>query len=106
MKYCPIFKYSALLYFSVRSTNIVRTIESAKCLVAGLFQQEQRGRALILTPDFSSFLLLSIRSVFVVFLALTDVVTILTEAAESEVLYPNYHGCKMLKILCGYVDKI
>lgn len=40
------------------------------------------------------------------FLALTDVVTILTEAAESEVLYPNYHGCKMLKILCGYVFKI
>ncbi|TWW80926.1 lysophosphatidic acid phosphatase type 6 [Takifugu flavidus] len=57
----------------VRSTNIVRTIESAKCLVAGLFQQEQR-----------------------------DVVTILTEAAESEVLYPNYHGCKMLKMLCGH----
>ncbi|CAG05868.1 unnamed protein product, partial [Tetraodon nigroviridis] len=57
----------------VRSTNIVRTIESAKCLVAGLFQQEQE-----------------------------DVLTILTEAAESEVLYPNYHGCKMLKILCGH----
>lgn len=30
--------------FSVRSTNIVRTIESAKCLVAGLFQQKQKGR--------------------------------------------------------------
>lgn len=29
--------------FSVRSTNIVRTIESAKCLVAGLFQQKQKG---------------------------------------------------------------
>lgn len=37
---------------------------------------------------------------------LADVVTILTEAAESEVLYPNYHRCKMLKVLCGYVEKV
>uniref|UniRef100_UPI0037E739D1 lysophosphatidic acid phosphatase type 6 n=1 Tax=Semicossyphus pulcher TaxID=241346 RepID=UPI0037E739D1 len=54
----------------VRSTNIVRTIESAKCLVAGLFQQKQK-----------------------------DPVPILTSASESEILYPNYHGCKLLKIL-------
>ncbi|XP_028249460.1 lysophosphatidic acid phosphatase type 6 [Parambassis ranga] len=54
----------------VRSTNIVRTIESAKCLVAGLFQQKQKA-----------------------------IVPILTTAAESEILYPNYHGCKLLKIL-------
>ncbi|XP_074550447.1 lysophosphatidic acid phosphatase type 6 [Halichoeres trimaculatus] len=54
----------------VRSTNIVRTIESAKCLVAGLFQQKQK-----------------------------DPVPILTTEAESEILYPNYHGCKLLKIL-------
>lgn len=40
------------------------------------------------------------------FPVLADVVTILTEAAESEVLYPNYHGCKMLKTICGYVEKI
>ncbi|XP_052004599.1 lysophosphatidic acid phosphatase type 6-like [Xyrauchen texanus] len=56
----------------IRSTNIVRTIESAKCLVAGLFQQEQAG-----------------------------VVSILTEKAEKEVLYPNYHGCKLLGLLTG-----
>lgn len=56
----------------IRSTNIVRTIESAKCLVAGLFQQEQAG-----------------------------VVSILTDKAEKEVLYPNYHGCKLLKLLIG-----
>ncbi|NP_001103850.1 lysophosphatidic acid phosphatase type 6 [Danio rerio] len=56
----------------IRSTNIVRTIESAKCLVAGLFQQEQAG-----------------------------VVSILTDKAEKEVLYPNYHGCKLLKMLIG-----
>ncbi|TRY88164.1 hypothetical protein DNTS_026871, partial [Danionella cerebrum] len=56
----------------VRSTNIVRTIESAKCLVAGLFQQDQEG-----------------------------VVPILTDIAENEVLYPNYHGCKLLKMLMG-----
>uniref|UniRef100_A0A671W9Y0 Acid phosphatase 6, lysophosphatidic n=1 Tax=Sparus aurata TaxID=8175 RepID=A0A671W9Y0_SPAAU len=54
----------------VRSTNIVRTIESAKCLVAGLFQQKQK-----------------------------EIVPILTTEAESEILYPNYYGCKMLKIL-------
>lgn len=54
----------------VRSTNIVRTIESAKCLVAGLFQQKQN-----------------------------EIVPILTTEAEQEILYPNYHGCKVLKIL-------
>ncbi|XP_023271649.1 lysophosphatidic acid phosphatase type 6 [Seriola lalandi dorsalis] len=54
----------------VRSTNIVRTIESAKCLIAGLFQQKQK-----------------------------EIVHILTTEAESEILYPNYHGCKLLKIL-------
>uniref|UniRef100_A0A7N6A3P4 Acid phosphatase 6, lysophosphatidic n=1 Tax=Anabas testudineus TaxID=64144 RepID=A0A7N6A3P4_ANATE len=57
----------------VRSTNIVRTIESAKCLIAGLFQQKQK-----------------------------DIVHILTTEAPSEILYPNYHGCKMLKILAGH----
>ncbi|XP_068428614.1 lysophosphatidic acid phosphatase type 6 isoform X2 [Clinocottus analis] len=49
----------------VRSTNIVRTIESAKCLVAGLFLQKQ------------------------------------TESA-SEILYPNYHGCQLLRILVSH----
>ncbi|KAM4609169.1 lysophosphatidic acid phosphatase type 6 [Polymixia lowei] len=57
----------------VRSTNILRTIESAKCLVAGLFQQNQK-----------------------------DTVPILTTEAESEILYPNYHGCKLLRILGGH----
>ncbi|KAM3862485.1 lysophosphatidic acid phosphatase type 6 [Diretmus argenteus] len=54
----------------VRSTNIVRTIESAKCLIAGLFQQKQK-----------------------------ETVPIVTTAAEAEILYPNYHGCKLLKIV-------
>ncbi|XP_046903600.1 lysophosphatidic acid phosphatase type 6 [Hypomesus transpacificus] len=57
----------------VRSTNIVRTIESAKCLVAGLFQQTQN-----------------------------DAVPILTTDSKSEILYPNYHGCKLLKLLGGH----
>ncbi|XP_018584026.1 lysophosphatidic acid phosphatase type 6-like [Scleropages formosus] len=64
-------------YFSpaevlVRSTNIVRTIESARCLVAGLFQQKQK-----------------------------DPVTILTTEAENEILYPNYDSCQLLKLLGG-----
>lgn len=29
------------------------------------------------------------------------VVSILTDKAEKEVLYPNYHGCKLLKMLIG-----
>lgn len=57
----------------VRSTNIVRTIESAKCLVAGLFQQTQN-----------------------------DTVPILTTDSQSEILYPNYHGCRLLKLLGGH----
>ncbi|XP_077473729.1 lysophosphatidic acid phosphatase type 6 [Stigmatopora argus] len=54
----------------VRSTNIVRTIESARCLVAGLFQQKQKETVPILTTD-----------------------------VESEILYPNYHGCRLLRML-------
>ncbi|XP_028992289.1 lysophosphatidic acid phosphatase type 6 [Betta splendens] len=57
----------------VRSTNIVRTIDSAKCLIAGLFQQKQK-----------------------------EIVHILTTESESEILYPNYHGCKLLKSLAGH----
>ncbi|KAJ0070248.1 hypothetical protein NL108_007597, partial [Boleophthalmus pectinirostris] len=56
----------------VRSTNIWRTIESAKCLVAGLFQQKQK-----------------------------EILPILTTDAETEILYPNFRGCKLLKILGG-----
>lgn len=59
-----------LLYYSVRSTNIVRTIESARCLIAGLFQQKQKGRGLIYIADLSESVLLLIPSVFVVFLYL------------------------------------
>ncbi|KAJ8013157.1 hypothetical protein DPEC_G00050370 [Dallia pectoralis] len=57
----------------VRSTNIVRTIESAKCLLAGLFQQSQK-----------------------------DIVSIATTEAESEILYPNYYGCRLLKHLSSH----
>ncbi|XP_068560980.1 lysophosphatidic acid phosphatase type 6 [Cebidichthys violaceus] len=57
----------------VRSTNILRTIESAKCLVAGLFLQKQ-----------------------------TEIVPILTTEAASETLYPNFHGCKLLKVLASH----
>nr|XP_014354270.1 PREDICTED: lysophosphatidic acid phosphatase type 6 [Latimeria chalumnae] len=66
----PVYKPSEVY---VRSTNIVRTIESARCLLAGLFQQKQEGP-----------------------------VNILTATAQAEILYPNYFGCKQLKLLSGH----
>lgn len=35
---------------------------------------------------------------------LEGIVPILTAEAESEILYPNHHGCKLLNILGGYVE--
>lgn len=39
-------------------------------------------------------------------LLLKEIVPIFTTASESEILYPNYHGCKLLKILARFVDNI
>lgn len=91
----------------MRSTNIVRTIESAKCLLAGLFQQKQKGRAEIHMRTMF-FVLFSISPhLFLQFsVPLEEIVPILTTGAESEILYPNYHGCKLLKILGRYVESI
>ncbi|XP_043928043.1 lysophosphatidic acid phosphatase type 6 isoform X2 [Protopterus annectens] len=63
----PVFSPSEVY---VRSTNIVRNIESTRCLLAGLFHQNQEGR-----------------------------IRIVTAGAENEIFYPNYHICRQLKVL-------
>ncbi|KAJ6662735.1 hypothetical protein lerEdw1_011375 [Lerista edwardsae] len=75
----PTFKPSEVF---IRSTNIFRNLESTRCLLAGLFNQQKE--------------VLNVWGKTIYFYRAGSII-ILTDEPESEILYPNVQNCQRLK---------
>ncbi|XP_025939205.1 lysophosphatidic acid phosphatase type 6 isoform X6 [Apteryx rowi] len=87
----------------VRSTNIFRNLESTRCLLAGLYQQQKEAfcwrPAWICCHQCCNFRSTEEVSIYRLQQRVPGPVIIVTDEASSEILYPNYQNCQRLKCL-------